>query len=283
MSENSENWKQSDEHAPQQEESSREKHAPEEPNEDASAQETDGMAGDSEADFRIDNDLDDLFLSPDADSEGIIEMNPGFAEDAQAEQADDSHAGAAAQAEQLSQLQAELDEVLKSRDEFKERWMRTTADIENLRKRTRREREDFQKYGHDKFALELIQAVDNLERALQHAAKSDDSSGIVDGLQMVYRQIIVTLEKYGVVAIDARGEKFDPEHHEAIQQVETTEYDTGQVVEQYQKGYFIYDRLLRPALVSVAKRIAPSNNDGISEAAQAPTRGSDEGPDSDEE
>lgn len=199
-----------------------------------------------------DANFDELFLSPDEDSEGIIEM------DHDVEPSDEEQVGGSAEVQALRE-RAELAE--KEGEEFKQRWMRASADLENLRKRTRREKDEFRKYGHDKFALELLPVVDNLERALDHAEKSADSGGIVDGVQMVYRQIIGALEKHGIVGIDACGCKFDPEHHEAIQQVETTEHETGIVVEQYQKGYSLHDRLLRPAMVSVAKRTEGGNNE----------------------
>src|SRR5690554_808179 len=185
----------------------------------------------------VDNQFDDLFLSPDEEHEGVIEMG----EDA-------------ALVDELHTFKEQIALAEKERDEFKERWMRASADLDNLRKRTRRDKDEFRKYGHDKFALELIPVVDNLERALDHASKSADTGSIVDGVQMVYRQIVGALEKHGIVGIDALGTKFDPEHHEAIQQVESSEHETGTVVEQFQKGYSIHDRLLRPAMVSVAKR-----------------------------
>ncbi|MFW6053653.1 MAG: nucleotide exchange factor GrpE, partial [Persicimonas sp.] len=143
------------------------------------------------------------------------------------------------------------------------------ADLDNLRKRAKREKEEMRKYGNDKIAMELLPALDNLERALAHAEDTDDSSSIVDGVEMVYRQIVTALKKQGIVGFESQGEKFNPEQHEAIQQVETTEYDTGTIVEQYQKGYFIHDRLLRPALVSVAKRVAGDDNDEHSEPSDA--------------
>lgn len=217
-------------------------------------------ASSSEETEASDDNLDELFLSPDEDSEGIIEMSEGAdtagddSSEAQNNDAQNLEAG------EFQALQERIDKAEKERGEAKERWMRATADLENLRKRSKRDKDEFRKYGHDKFALELIPVVDNLERALAHADKSADSGGIVDGVQMVYRQILGALEKHGIVGIEAHGCKFDPEHHEAIQQVETSEQDAGTVVEQFQKGYFIHDRLLRPAMVSVAKQPAGGNN-----------------------
>ncbi|WP_158542313.1 nucleotide exchange factor GrpE [Lujinxingia litoralis] len=194
---------------------------------------------------------DDLFLSPDEDDEEVIVVEGGD---------DDSDAAALAeqaalQAKALEEANARIDALAEERDEVKNKLMRSVADLENYRRRVEREKEDLRKYGIDKVVSDLIPAVDNFERALQHADGKEDPGGIVDGVTMIYKQIINALAKYGVQGFVSKGEPFDPQRHEAIQQVETTEFDTGTVVEEYQKGYFLHDRLLRPAMVAVAKRI----------------------------
>lgn len=211
--------------------------------------------------------LDGLFLSPD-DDEDVIEVDYTDGEasaggmEVLREDVSELH-------EKITHLEERAEKAEQERGDFKERWMRAAADLENLRKRAKREKEEQRKYGNDKIATELLPAVDNLERALAHAEKSEDQSSIIDGVKMVYRQILTALEKHGITGFESKGEKFNPEQHEAIQQVETTEHDTGTVVEQYQKGYFIHDRLLRPAMVSVAKRVDGGDNDGHSEASEA--------------
>jgi molecular chaperone GrpE len=236
------------------------------------------------------DELDDLFLSPDDDMGDVIEVDVIDGEEA--EQLEQDLEGGAADKPEVSQpdkpdlsqtaaaqklrkeyeaergeLQARIEEleqkleaVQEERDQTKERLMRSAADLENYRKRSKREREEMRKYGIDKLCLELLPAVDNLERALAHAEASEEESNILDGVKMVYKQILSALEKHGVTGFDAEGEKFNPEHHEAIQQVESSEHETGEVVEQFQKGYVIHDRLLRPALVSVAKRVDGGDN-----------------------
>lgn len=219
-----------------------------------------------------DEELDDLFLSPE-DSEGEIvaevdasgDVQPGSAaEDTDAEVIEMNAApSAAAQAPAVAQVSsAELDaanETIRGleeeRDEVKGRMMRVAADLENFRKRTAREREDMRKYGIDKVILELLPVLDNLERALQHAENNAEDNSITEGVRMVYRQFLTALEKHGVKSFESKGDAFDPQKHEAIQQVETDEHDTGTVLEQYQKGYFLHDRLIRPAMVSVAKKV----------------------------
>jgi molecular chaperone GrpE len=225
------------------------------------------------------DELDDLFLSPDEGSEGVIEVDvvgdedadPADAQDsasagpgpsAELEEANRAHAEERARLqERIDELEEQLEATRQDSEQTRERLMRAAADLENFRKRSKREREELRKYGIDKLCLELIPAVDNLERALAHAEASEEESNILDGVKMVYKQIIAALEKHGVTGFDATGEQFNPEHHEAIQQVESQEHDTGEVVEQFQKGYIIHDRLLRPALVSVAKRVEGEDNE----------------------
>lgn len=191
--------------------------------------------------------LEDLFLSPDSES-SVAEV---------------AEAGEVAVVDNalIQELNDKLVALEEERDDLKNRLMRSAADLENFRKRAAREREDLRKYGIDRVVQELLPALDNLERALDHAEKTEAGANIAEGVRMVSRQFVSSLEKHGVVQFDARGEQFDPQKHEAIQQVESSEHDTGVIVEQYQKGYFLHDRLLRPALVAVAKRVeAPQDS-----------------------
>jgi molecular chaperone GrpE len=162
----------------------------------------------------------------------------------------------------------------RERDELKGRLVRQAADQDNFRKRIQREKEETLKYGASKIVMELLPAVDNMERALDHADKSSDVVSIVDGIKMVQRQLISALEKHGVVGFEAKGQPFDPQRHEAIQQIETSEHETGTVLQEYQRGYFLHDRLIRPALVVVARRTAAAapveQPDVIDVAPEAP-------------
>lgn len=215
---------------------------------------------------------DDLFLSPDADDDDEViivgdEEKEGSADGADATEASAETAQNDAVKAELEEARAQLATMSEERDELKNKLLRSVADLENYRRRAEREKDDLRKYGIDKVVSDLIPAVDNLERALQHAEGKDELASIVDGVTMVYKQILNALAKYGVQGFTSKGEAFDPTRHEAIQQVETSEFETGTVVEEYQKGYFLHDRLLRPALVAVAKRI---------DAPQTETSGEDE-------
>lgn len=192
--------------------------------------------------------VDDLFLSPDDDAGEEIEFagspaSGGGAPEAAAEP------GASAPGVDP----AILAELTAERDDYKNRMMRLAADLENFRKRTAREKDEMRKFGIDRVVLELLPVLDNLERALDHADKSEDSTTIVDGVRMVHRQFLTALEKHGVKPFESKGEMFDPQRHEAIQQMETADHPTGQVLEQFQKGYYLHERLIRPALVVVAR------------------------------
>jgi molecular chaperone GrpE len=182
--------------------------------------------------------------------------------------------------QELATAREALAAAERERDELKNRLMRSAADLDNYRKRVQREKEETQRYGASRVVLELLPAVDNMDRALEHADKSTDVTSIVDGIRMVQRQLVSALEKNGVTSFDSRGERFDPQRHEAIQQIETSEHETGTVLQEFQRGYFLHDRLIRPALVVVARHVAPAAppaEDVIEIATDAPAPSADGG------
>lgn len=136
-----------------------------------------------------------------------------------------------------------------------DRYLRAAADIENLRKRTKRELEDARYDAKTKTLKEMLPVVDNLERAIEHAAASGGNTPIVEGVQLVLRQFQTAFERLEVVAVEAQDRPFDPNLHEAISQQES-EAPPGTIVQVLQRGYKIGERLLRPALVVVAKPAA---------------------------
>lgn len=152
--------------------------------------------------------------------------------------------------EELEKLLKEKDEKLKKEHDH---LLRTMADHENYKKRMAREKTDFLKFGNESLIKELLPVLDNLERSLEHARKAPTADGLIEGIELVIKEFLQKLGKFGLSAISAQKEKFDPNKHEAVFQVETAEHPEDTVVDEYQKGYFIHDRLLRPARVSVAK------------------------------
>jgi molecular chaperone GrpE len=136
---------------------------------------------------------------------------------------------------------------------LKDQLLRTLADFDNFRKRTRREIDDAQKRGRDDLLRELLPVFDNLERAVVHAGQASDAKAVADGVNMVLKQFVDTLGKIGIRRVPTVGSVFDPAQHEAIQHVETAEHPAGTVVAEVQPGYAQGDRLLRPAMVVVSK------------------------------
>lgn len=157
-------------------------------------------------------------------------------------------AQAAEVAESQTALQAEL-------AASKERVLRLQADFDNFRRRTLKEREDLLNYGHENLVKDLLTTVDNLERAIEHVQQNQDggSEGLVQGVELVLRELLGTLAKHGVSRIEAQGQPFDPEFHEAIAQEVTDAVPANAVLKVFQTGYTLRNRVLRPARVVVAK------------------------------
>jgi len=149
--------------------------------------------------------------------------------------------------------------------DLKDQLMRTLADGENLRKRTLKDVEHSKKYSHISFVKDLVSSVDNLQRALE-AVPEDTSSlpepikNLIIGLEIVEKEIISTLEKHNVRQIDPLGEKFDYNFHQAMFEVPTNDNEPGIVVQVSQKGYILHDRLVRPAMVGISKKIDENIN-----------------------
>ena len=145
---------------------------------------------------------------------------------------------------------------------FKEQWMRSAADFDNFRKRSRKELEDTRKAGREELLKDLLPVFDNLERAMTSAERATDVKPVSDGLKLVLRQFVDTIGRSGITKVPTVGNHFDPSLHEAIQQVETDEVAPGTVVAEVQPGYLQGDRLVRAAMVVVAKPLASKAADG---------------------
>jgi molecular chaperone GrpE len=149
-------------------------------------------------------------------------------------------------------------EVARIRDQL----LRTAADYDNFRKRSRREVADAERRGREDLLKDLLPVFDNLERAALHAETASDVKSLADGIGMVMRQFTDTLGRLGIERVASVGSAFDPSQHEAIQQLETADHPPGTIAAEVQAGYKLGDRLIRPALVVVAK--APVNGGGSS-------------------
>ena len=179
-----------------------------------------------------------------------------------------SEAGQQELAEVLEKLDAKEKEV---KDTY-ERYLRQVAEVDNFKKRINREKEDAIRYANENLIKDILPVVDNLERAIAHAQGGGNGKPLVEGVEMVLRGLLDVFSKTGVTQIAAVGEIFDPGKHEAIAQVESAEHEPNTIVEEHHRGYLFRDRLLRPALVTVAK--APEGKDkknGESKVEKAPS------------
>lgn len=160
----------------------------------------------------------------------------------------------------------------KEKKDLYERMLRSAADLDNFRKRTRKDMDEARLKSKEEVLREVLPVVDNLERAI--SAAGDASGPIGDGVKLVLRQLMNALERFEVKAFTAVGEAFDPSRHEAIAQVATSERPPGTIHTEMQKGYMIGARLLRPALVAVAKAPPPpveAANEAVPAEAPPPT------------
>lgn len=144
--------------------------------------------------------------------------------------------------------------------EYKDRYVRLYAEFENARKRAERDRSEFAKYAGEKLIVEFLDILDDLERSVQAAeAHKDDAASFLKGVELVMARIYEMLKRHGVSPIDAKGKAFDPNAHEILMQEETSEHADGTVVEVFQKGYYLHDKVVRTAKVKVA--VNPSDTD----------------------
>ena len=170
------------------------------------------------------------------------ELPAGDSNDGSSEAAEAGAAASAGESE-LQKLKAERDSLL-------DRLARAQAEFENARRRASKEQQDFRDYAAADSIRPLLPVLDSFERALQAKSNSGDFR---NGVELIYKQLLDALAKLGVRAIPAKGEPFDPHVHEAIEMVETRDAADHEVLEELQRGYKLKDRLLRPAMVKVAK------------------------------
>jgi molecular chaperone GrpE len=147
-----------------------------------------------------------------------------------------------------------------------DRLLRALADHENHKKRVKKELDEARTESQSRVLREMLPVVDNLERAVAHANQGSDAQGIIEGVQLVLRQFAQAFERIGVVAIEAKGQPFDPNLHEAVAQLESADQPPGTVVDVLQTGYKIGERLLRPTLAVVSKAPAVPAGEGGAEA-----------------
>jgi molecular chaperone GrpE len=150
-------------------------------------------------------------------------------------------------------MAAALEEAKNKLHESEDKLLRLAAEFDNTRKRLEREREISLKYAEENILKELLPGIDNIERAMDQGREANNMKSLLEGVELTRNGLMATLEKYGVKAIDAIGEPFDPNIHEAIAMEETDAMEPNMVLREFQKGYLYRDRLLRPSKVIVSK------------------------------
>lgn len=161
--------------------------------------------------------------------------------------------------ESVEDLKHKLAEVQRQAEENWDKFLRAQAEMENLRRRMERELQNAHKYAFEKFAKDLLSVADSLELGLKAALETDDLSKIREGIELTLKQLLTVFERFNVRPLDPIGHKFNPEYHQAIATEEVEGAEPDSVVKVFQKGYFLGDRILRPALVVVARPPAESS------------------------
>jgi len=136
---------------------------------------------------------------------------------------------------------------------YQDKYMRLAAEFENYKRRAQRDQSDAIRYANESLLKNLLSTLDNLERAIQCGKDAGASGSLLEGVELTHKQFLETVGKLGVRQVSSTGSLFDPSMHQAVAQVESETAEPNTVVEEFQKGYFLHDRILRPAMVTVAK------------------------------
>lgn len=146
---------------------------------------------------------------------------------------------------------AEIEVLTSKLEDADNRYLRLQADFDNFRRRTRLDSEAAEKYRAQKLVTELLPALDNFERALKIEADNEQTKSLLQGMDMVYRSLVEALKTEGVEVIEAVGNEFDPNFHHAVMQGEDESFGSNIVTDEFQKGYILKDRVIRPSMVKV--------------------------------
>ncbi|NKB38419.1 MAG: nucleotide exchange factor GrpE [Gammaproteobacteria bacterium] len=191
-------------------------------------------------------------IAPEAEAlEGEL-LEESEIEDGQATE-DKAGPGSESEQEESGGPEQEIELLKKQLQESQDKAVRAQAELDNVRKRTLRDVENAHKYALDKFANELLPVLDSMEMGIGAADESEEQKPLKEGMQLTLKMFRDVMEKFGITEIEAEGKKFDPEKHEAVSMQEIEGSEAGSVVTVFQKGYALNGRLIRPAMVVVAK------------------------------
>lgn len=154
----------------------------------------------------------------------------------------------------IEELQKSLEEKEENIKILQDKLLYFQAEFENFKKLKIKEKQEILMFGNEVLIRQLLPVLDNLERALEHVSKTEDFKGIEEGVEITLNEFLKVLEKSGVTRVDALGKKFDPNIHEALYQEERDDVEPDTIVSEFQKGYMLNGRLIRPSRVSVSKK-----------------------------
>jgi molecular chaperone GrpE len=160
-------------------------------------------------------------------------------------------------AEEIQRLRDALETKTREVEAQQDRYLRTVAEFDNVRKRTVRERDEYTRYANESLLRDILPVLDNLDRALQ-AARTEPATSLATGVELIQRELLRVLEKFGVTPFTSVGQPFDPERHEAIARVQRPDLPDMSVAAETARGYLLHGRVLRPAMVTVA--VAPDDS-----------------------
>lgn len=164
--------------------------------------------------------------------------------------------GAPENPQENAEVPSLADQLLEKDEELhalNDKYLRLAAEFDNYKRRVQRDQQDTIRFANEKLFKDLLPTLDNLERALQSGREQKRIEGLLEGVDLTYKHFLDTLQKMGIKQVSSVGEVFDPAKHQAVGQVESTTIPENVIVDEYQKGYFVHDRILRPAMVTVAK------------------------------
>jgi molecular chaperone GrpE len=160
--------------------------------------------------------------------------------------------------DEIRRLHEALEAKTREAEEHRDRYLRAAAEFDNARKRAARERDEYTRYANESLLRELLPVLDNFERALQSSRNEPTAAAVTAGVELIQRELLRVLEKFGVTSFTSVGQPFDPEKHEAIARVPARGHDEGTVVDETARGYLLNGRVLRPSMVTVASSPDPS-------------------------
>jgi len=167
----------------------------------------------------------------------------------------------------IKTMETRIEELEKEVEVNYDRFIRVTADFENYKKRIAREMSDLRKFANENILKDMLSAVDNLERAIESGSKQDsEKQTLLEGVEITLKDLFRMFEKYGVKDFKSEGQPFDPVFHQAMMQEQTNDYPDNTVLNELQKGYTIHERLLRPAMVVVARNLSDKQCDETDES-----------------